>query len=394
MYQRQEFEIIKSRLEEPRHFIQVVMGPRQVGKTTVVRQALDSVAIPNQFFLADLVPATGTSWIADCWNQTRLVMKTQHLSEIILAIDEIQKISGWSEAVKREWDIDSNNGTNIKVLLLGSSRVMLEKGLADSLMGRFEEIRMSHWRYPEMRDAFGFSLEQYIFFGGYPGAAALVGDEQRWDDYVGSSVIDATINKDILQNTAVTKPALLKQTFELCSSYSGESVSLTKLLGLLQDAGNTTTLSSYLELLSQSGLVCGLQKYSVDQARRRASIPKYQVFNNALKDIFMDCDFNKAVMDRKAWGRIFESAIGCHLVNEAFTHRLSLYYWRDGNSEVDFVLQKKGRVIAIEVKSNAVKDTKGLRDFKEKFHPVQAIIVGDGGISPELFLSMNLNDLF
>lgn len=242
MFTRQEYNIIKKRLEEPRKFIQVVMGPRQVGKSTVVKQVLKDIAIPHLLFLADDVPASNRAWISDCWEQARVLLRVQKASEVVLVIDEIQKIQGWSEIVKKEWDMDSYQDVPVKVLLLGSSRVLLEKGLADSMAGRYEEIRMGHWSYAEMRDAFGWSLDQYVFYGGYPGSATLIEDEDRWSDYVQSAIVDATINKDILQNTVITKPALLKQTFELASAYSGEIVSLTKMLGQLQDAKNTTTL--------------------------------------------------------------------------------------------------------------------------------------------------------
>ena len=394
MFTRQEYNIIKRRLEEPRKFIQVVMGPRQVGKSTVVKQVLKEIAIPHLLFLADDIPASNRAWISDCWEQARVLLRVQKASEVVLVIDEIQKIQGWSEIVKKEWDMDSYQDVSVKVLLLGSSRVLLEKGLADSMAGRYEEIRMGHWSYAEMHDAFGWSLDQYVFYGGYPGSATLIEDEDRWRDYVQSAIVDATINKDILQNTVITKPALLKQTFELASAYSGEIVSLTKMLGQLQDAKNTTTLSGYLNLLEQAGLVGGLQKYSNDMARKRASIPKYQVFNNALKTVFVNKDFSQAVLDRKLWGRIFESAVGSHLMNEAFRHRLSLYYWRDGNDEVDFILQKKSQVIAIEVKSNDEQDTHGLHVFQDKFHPRLSVIVGRSGIPAEAFLSMNLKELF
>lgn len=394
MYVREEYNTIKQRLEEPRRFIQVVMGPRQVGKSTVVKQVLKDLQIPHLLFLADDVPASRKQWVSDCWSQARLFLNVEKAKEVVLVIDEIQKIQGWSEIVKREWDYDSYNDVPVKVLLLGSSRVLLEKDLADSMAGRFEEIRMGHWSYPEMRDAFGWSLEQYVFFGGYPGGAPLIDDENRWSDYISSAIVDATINKDILQNTVIAKPALLKQTFELCSAYSGEIVSLTKMLGQLQDAGNTTTLSAYLNLLSQSGLVGGLQKYANDIARKRSSIPKYQVYNNALKSMFLNSDFHDAIADRKKWGRLFESAIGCFLINETFRYRLNLYYWREGDKEVDFVLQSKGRIVAIEVKSNSDRDTSGLHAFNDKFHPFRAIIVGEGGIPAEAFLCMNLRDLF
>ncbi len=313
---------------------------------------------------------------------------------MILVIDEIQKIENWSEAVKKEWDDDSFHDRNIKVLLLGSSRVMLERGLSESLGGRFEEIRMTHWSYPEMREAFGFTLDQYMYYGGYPGAADLVSDPDRWGQYIQSAIIDATIHKDILLNTPIGKPALLRQTFELGAAYSGELLSLNKMLGSLQDAGNTVTLSGYINLLDESGILCALQKFSVDTARRRASIPKFQVYNNALKIAYHPHTFEQAIMDRKEWGHIYESAIGAWLVSQAFVHRFEVFYWRDHNNEVDFILRKKGIVVAIEVKSNAEKITKGLTSFKEQFNPRAAFIVGKEGINADDFLSMDINTLF
>ena len=394
MYKRAEFQTIKSRLEENRRFIQVVMGPRQVGKSTVVKQVLKELDIPYQMFSADNVPATNSGWIANCWEATRSLQKNKDYESIVLVIDEIQKISNWSEAVKKEWDNDTFHDRNIKVLLLGSSRVLLEKGLSESLAGRFEEIRMSHWSYTEMKECFGFTLDQYIYYGGYPGAATLINDADRYQQYIQSGIVDATINKDILMDTPISKPALLRQTFELGSAYSGQLLSLNKMLGALQDAGNTATLAGYIHLLDESGLLCGLQKYSIDTARRKASIPKLQVYNNALKMIYNPLTFEEAITNRQAWGHIFESAIGAYLVSQSFVHRFEVFYWRERNDEVDFILRKKGSVIAIEIKSNAEKQTCGLESFKKLFSPKTAFIVGDGGISAEEFLSMDIRKLF
>lgn len=312
----------------------------------------------------------------------------------MVVIDEIQKIANWSEVVKKEWDDDSFHDRNIKVLLLGSSRVMLEKGLSESLAGRFEEIRMTHWSYPEMRDGFGLSLNQYIFYGGYPGAATLIDDADRFQQYIQSAIIEATINRDILMDTPISKPALLRQTFELGAAYSGELLSLNKMVGALQDAGNTATLAGYLNLLDESGLLCGLQKFSIDTARRKASIPKLQVYNNALKTVYSPLTFEQAIADRRQWGRIFESGIGAHLVNQSFKKRFELFYWCERNDEVDFILRKKGMVVAIEVKSTAEKSTTGLEKFRELFSPHKSIIVGDGGVSAKEFLEMDINALF
>lgn len=394
MYKRSIYHTIIKRLEEHRMFIQVVMGPRQIGKSTVVKQVLDDLGKPYLLYSADTIPSTSPKWISECWANARLQMRAQQLEEMILVIDEVQKLKNWSEYVKKEWDADSLNHINLKVVLLGSSRVLLEKDLAESLMGRYEEIRMSHWSYPEMREAFNMSLEQYIYYGGYPGAAQLIEDEERWANYVNGAIIDATINKDIMMDSPISKPALLRQTFELSVAYSGKILSLTKMLGALQDAGNTVTLAGYLNLLGDSGLVTGLQKYSVDMARKRASIPKYQVYNNALLSVLSGLSFKEAVTDSKRWGQIFESAIGAYIISEAFVHRFEVYYWREGNDEVDVVLKKNQKIVAIEVKSNGETKTTGMERFHKLFNPLATIVVGENGIQPELFLSMDLRKLF
>lgn len=394
MYKRVQYQTIIKRLKEDRHFLQVVLGPRQVGKTTVVKQVLKDLGLPFQLYSADSVPATQTGWISDCWNTARIQMRIENKPEFILVIDEVQKIKNWSEVVKKEWDADTFNDINIKVVLLGSSRVLLEKGLSDSMMGRFEEIRMTHWSYPEMRDAFGISLEQYIYFGGYPGAAFLIEDEERWSQYINGAIIDATINKDILYDSPIGKPALLRQTFELGASYSGEIVSLTKMIGSLQDAGNTTTLAGYLNLLGDSGLLTGLQKFAMDKSRQRASAPKFQVYNNALKTVYSDLTYKEAILNRKEWGRIFESAIGAHIISNAFIGDYDVFYWREKDKEVDYILKKKSRIVAIEVKSNNETYNAGLEEIRKMYHPYATMVVGEGGMKVEDFLSINPAKLF
>ena len=396
MYQRTQYQTIVDRLLEPRRFIQVIMGPRQVGKTTIVKQALKTLEkdIPHLMFSADNIPANQNMWISDCWASARAKMKVENNKEMILVIDEIHKLKGWSEVVKREWDSDSFYDVNLKVILLGSSRVMLQKGLADSLAGRFETVKMTHWNYAEMRDAFGLSIDEYIYYGGYPGAASLIKDPDRWSAYIRDSIIDATINKDILYDTPIGKPALLRQTFELGASYSGQIVSLTKMTGSLQDAGNTTTLSGYINLLKDSGLLAGIQKYSVDKARQKASIPKFQVLNNALLNIYSGYALPEALQSPKIWGRLFESAIGAHLLSEALTGNYDVFYWRDDNLEVDYILKKGNKIVAIEVKSNSDTTNKGLSVFREKYRPHTSLIVGKGGIEATKLLEINPSKLF
>lgn len=393
MYQRYHTQVVTNRINEPRKFIQVLLGPRQVGKSTIIKQVLEQTTIPYLFYSADAEPVTYGTWISSCWANARRKIKTDNLSEFLLVIDEIQKVPNWSESVKKEWDSDTMNNINIKVIVLGSSRVMLERGLSESLMGRFEVIKVGHWSYPEMRDAFGFSLDQYLFFGGFPGAASLISDEERWGDYVATTIVDATIHKDILLNASITKPALLRQTFELASMYSGELLSYTKMLGILNDVGNTTTLSSYAELLNQAHILCGLSKYAVDESRRRASVPKWQVFDNSLKTVFISQAFTDVIQNHTLWGRVVESAVGAYILNQAFLHRMKVYYWREGDKEVDFVIQKGNHIVALEVKSNSENYSKGLDFFTQRFHPTAGYIVGQAGFPIEEFLSINLTDL-
>ena len=396
MYQREQYKAIVDRLRQPRKFIQVIMGPRQVGKTTLIKQVIKELEdeIPYLMFSADNIPVTQNSWISDCWVTARAQLKLENSKDLILIIDEIQKLNDWSEVVKKEWDEDSFSDVNLKVILLGSSRVMLQKGLADSLTGRFETIKMTHWSYVEMRDAFDMTLDEYIYFGGYPGVAPLIRDFGRWGNYIRDSIVDATINKDILYDTVIGKPALLKQTFELGAFYSGQIISLTKIAGSLQGAGNTTTLSNYLNILRDSGLLTGIQKFSVDKARQRASIPKFQVFNSALRNVFSGYAFPEVMRDPKVWGRLFESAIGAHLVSEVLTGNYEVYYWRDGNLEVDYILKKDNKIVAIEVKSNSSTTSKGLSVFRERYKPYSSFVVGKGGIDAEKFLGIKPVNLF
>jgi predicted AAA+ superfamily ATPase len=391
---RSQEKLLKNRLNEPRKLIQVILGPRQVGKTTLVLNVLDKIKIKHVFASADNVIESQSIWIEQLWESVRLQMKQQDLPEFLLVIDEIQKISNWSEAVKKMWDEDSRKGIDIKLVLLGSSRLLIQNGLTESLAGRFEVFPMTHWTYSEMKEAFNFSVEQYIYFGAYPGAASFVQDETRWKNYVRNSLIETTISKDILMMTRIDKPALLKRLFELGCLYSGQILAFNKLLGELQDAGNTTTLSHYLALLSDSGLLSGLEKFSGTTIRKRASKPKFQVHNTALWSAQQGLTFEEIRIQPKIWGRLVESAIGAHLINACYLDNMRLYYWREGNDEVDFVLEKDNRIISLEVKSGKVSNSKGMFVFKKMYLPEKSLLVGGDGISIDDFLLISPMELF
>lgn len=392
-YIRSQYQILLKRINEPRKFIQVLAGPRQVGKSTLVGQVLRDVTVPYTFENADGVTPEDTDWIRRVWESARVSMQLLHEEERLLVIDEVQKIDNWSEAVKLEWDKDSREGRNIKVVLLGSSRLLIKKGLTESLAGRFELIRITHWSYAEMRDAFGFTIDQYIYFGGYPGPAMMIGDEKRWKKYIKDSLVAPAIEKDVILTSNIYKPALMKRTFELGCGYSGELLSLTKMIGQLQDAGNVTTVAGYIEILSQCALICGLQKFANDDSRKYNSIPKFQVFNNALLTAYKGHTFVRDRQDTEAWGRWVESAVGAYLVSQAEELEYKVYYWRERNDEVDFIVVSNDVTLAIEVKSGRRKMNSGLPKFSEAFHPTRSFVVGTGGIPLETFLSCNLADL-
>lgn len=395
-YQRIEKAIIQKRLqEEPRRFIQVIYGPRQVGKTTLVRQVIKDMNASNTFVAADAIPAGDRIWIAQQWENARLIQNQNPEIPHLLIIDEVQKIDNWSEQVKAEWDRDTAEERDIRVILLGSSRLMLQQGLTESLAGRFEAIYLGHWSYKEMKEAFGLTPEEYIWFGGYPGAITLMEDEDRWKNYVRDALLETSISKDILMLTRVDKPALMKRLFEIGSAYSGQILSFTKVMGQLADAGNTTTLANYLELLNEAGLLAGLEKYSPNLVRKRSSSPKFMVHNTAIMSGISNETLETLQADHRAWGRWVESAVGAHLVNQAFKEKkLTVYYWREGNEEVDFVVEYKKRIIALEVKTSKVGGLAGLNAFAKQFRPEKSLVIGTDGIPWEEFLQLDVLSLY
>lgn len=390
MYERIHLQWLIDRIQERRRFIQVVVGPRQVGKTTVITQLIQRQEYGYYFVSADTVAASNGSWLQQQWEIARL--KMGDTEEFLLVIDEIQKIDNWSETVKLLWDADSRNKLNLKVILLGPSR-LLQQGLTESLAGRFEMIYMGHWSFGEMQQAFGWNVQQYVWFGGYPGSAELITKEERWKSYVQHSLIETSISKDILMLTRVDKPALMKRLFELGCFYSGQILSFNKILGQLQDAGNTTTLSHYLELLNTAGLLGGLEKFAANAIRTRSSSPKFQVHNTALISAQRHELFTDIQAQPEEWGRIVESAVGAHLMNHSITEGFKVSYWRYINEEVDFVLEHKGKLIGLEVKSGFKKPLSGLQAFQKHFHPDKVLLIGTGGLPWEEFLEMNPGQL-
>jgi len=385
-FKRAVFDTVYRRIVEKRRFMQILAGPRQVGKTTLAQQTIKTLNIPCHYISADEPTLQGAGWIEAQWEIARL--KTgPSANEALLIIDEVQKLPNWSETVKRLWDEDTRRGVPLKVLLLGSSVLLIQQGLSESLAGRFELIPVTHWSLSEMQACFGLTVDQYIYYGGYPGAAGLISEPQRWTNYLRDSLIETTVSRDILLTNRVHKPALFRQLFYLACEYSGQVVSYQKMVGQLQEAGNTTTLSHYLQLLDNAGLVCGMLKYAGQQVRTRSSSPKLMVHNTALMSALLGMHFSQVRQQPQIWGRWVESAIGAHLLNSSRSQNIEIFYWRQANQEVDFILKRNAVVTAIEVKGSAkTAGTSGLDAFEKAFGKCRKLLVGGQGISPDEFL--------
>ncbi len=392
MFRRHKYSLLRQRLEEPRRFLQVLVGPRQVGKTTLARQVMDDSELPSHYASADEPGLKGRDWLEQQWEVGRslTVSEDRQKSPALLVLDEIQKIPGWSETVKRLWDEDGAGGLPLRVLLLGSSTLLVQRGLGESLAGRFEIIRLMHWSYREMNEAFGMDLESYLFFGGYPGAVSLIHDPERWTRYILDSLIEPAISRDILLMTRVDKPALLRRLFELGCAWSGRVLSYQKLLGQLQDAGNTTTLAHYLELLETAGLLAGLQKYAGGKVKRRASSPKFLALNTALMTALSGAALQKDAEEKDNFrGRLVETAVGAYLYNSFAGTDTQLFYWSARNAELDFVLRRGDKLAAIEVKSGTrQRPVPGLTAFCREFKVTRKLLVGGDGLPLKDFLSI------
>ena len=365
----------------------LILGPRQVGKTTLVRQVLERSRLEAHYASADEPTLRGRHWLEEQWDAARLKARDAGKRGAILAIDEAQKIPDWSETVKRLWDEDTAGRLRLKVIILGSAPVLVQRGLSESLAGRFEVLYLPHWSFAEMREAFGWDVDRYLFFGGYPGAAPLAADQDRWRRYIVDALIETTISRDVLLLTRVDKPALLRRLFQLACAYSGQVLSYQKMLGQLQEAGNTTTLAHYLDLLAGAGMVAGLQKFSGQNVRQRGSSPKLIVLNTALMSATSGLRLEVARADGEFWGRLTESAVGAHLANAAAAGLCETFYWLDRNHEVDFVVRTGRVVTAIEVKSARRRSAlPGIAAFDAAFRPKRKLLVGGDGIPIEEFL--------
>ncbi|MBU1016927.1 MAG: ATP-binding protein [Patescibacteria group bacterium] len=358
------------------NFIQVVVGPRQVGKTTLVLQILKRWEGPKLYETADIPGTPPLLWLEKIWNQARDIPQTKE--DTLLVVDEVQKIPHWSEMVKKLVDEDKRTKRKIRVVLLGSSSLLVQKGLQESLAGRFELHRHYQWSYPECQKAFGLTLPEYFFFGGYPGGLIIRNDFARWSGYIRDSLIESVLAKDILLTSPVSKPALLRQTFSLAVGHPAQIISYQKMLGSLIDAGNVTTIASYLRLLASSFLIIPLERYSGSVMRQRGSQPKIVVLDNSLISSTNNMSKEEFLLDSSWRGRVTENAVGAKLWVETEKIGGKLFYWRERDKEVDYVVKIGKDIFAVEVKSGVVKEkpTSGLEFFLKKYPRANGIVIG------------------
>ena len=384
--------ILLDHLTKGPNLLQMVVGPRQVGKTFALKQVISKWKGPSHYASADLPIAPDAYWIESQWQSARQFLKKKK-GTVLLVLDEVQKVPRWSEVVKALFDEDRHKRYPLRTVLLGSAALKIQSEAGDSLAGRFERLYCSHWSWKECQRAFGWVLDQWLYYGGYPRAAQLIESQQRWSSHIVDSLIDSVLSRDVLQMTPIVKPALLRQLFMLSVHTPAQILSYNKMLGQLQDAGNTVTLAHYLNLLSSAFLVTGLQKWSQGLARSRASSPKLIVWNNALITSLASLPYDQYRQRRELWGRLVENAVGAHLLNHS-SPSVGVYYWRHRNDEVDFILEKGRNLLLIEVKSGLPKTSKGLDQLKKFVPKAKALIVGTGGVPLEQFFSSEPTDWF
>lgn len=388
VYKRPHFEKIMKRIEGPRFFMQVLAGPRQVGKSTLAHQVREAISFPSHYASTDGSALHDSKWIVRQWEIARqMAKKANNDLGALLILDEIQKVPHWSEFVKKLWDEDTLNKLNLKVMLLGSATLLIQTGLGESLAGRFEVIPISHWSFKECCEAFDWTLDQFAYFGGYPGAAQLIKDEERWSDYIIDSIIETSISRDVMLMTRIYKPALLRAVFELGCRCTGRILSYQTMLGQIQDAGNISILAHYLELLSEVGLIGGLKKFFTDPLHQRASSSKLQVFNTALTTAQSHLSFKEMRQDEDAWKKLIECCIGGHIINSALGTKIEVFYWKKESNEVDFVIRKGKTVITITVENDKRGlNLRGVERFTRLYSPQHNLFVGKQGIPIDQFL--------
>lgn len=361
-------ELERRSREPPPGRVQVLTGPRQVGKTTLLLEL--ARRLPNAVYHAvDTPEAAMPGWWEAIWRDVQ--SRTKHGPAVVL-LDEIQYLANWDRLMKAKVDEIQRNKLAVNVAVSGSSALLVGRGLKETMAGRFEKLRLLHWSAADLQAAFSLTDDEAVAHlvrrGSYPGAFPLRADSARWRAYLRDSIIEPAIGRDILLMEPVRKPALLRQLFLVCLGHPAEIVSLQKLAGELHAAGALETVAHYLAVLEQAYLVAGLEKFSPRMLRRRAAPPKIVVLNNALMAALEE------VSDaHPRWGLWVENACLAH----AWNRGQELFYWREEPLEVDGVFMGSWGNWAVEVKAGSfsARDLGGLLEFCRRYPEFQPLVL-------------------
>lgn len=388
--QKEIYQSVVSALANNNSKILIVEGPRQAGKTTMVQRALNELGLKATYANADNEYTDNRLFIHNAWEKKRRSANSQ-----LIVLDNIQHIRNWSTLLQAEYEADMAIGKQPRVVLIAASCAPFYRDMETDFMQQNSTIlRLSLWTWADMRDAFGWSLDQYIFFGGYPGLGEIVAKGRPWRNYVRSKLIEPALTNDILIDVRLYKPHVLLQILEEGISYQGEVRSLNGILENTDGAGNTIILSTYLEFLHNAHILYAIRKYSEMMDRRRASIPKMQVHGNAIAAYYKNWRFPKTLQQDKKRHEILLSAVGAHLLNRSFLEGYKITCFWDRYSSIDFIISdSRGRDILINL--CRPKADNALAYFTRHYGSFRTILVGDGGqMSVEEILDCTIADLF
>ncbi len=367
---------MRRRLREPAPSrMQFLVGPRQVGKTTLLLELAKDFGESAVYASADVPEAALPNWREGMWR--RVLELAQARKGAVLLLDEVQYLPEWSRWLKGRFDAVLRDKTPLHIVATGSSALHVGEGSRETMAGRFEKTVLTHWCATDLGALAGISsdlaAERFVSHGGYPGAVGLWNEPARWRSYLRDAIIEPAIGRDILSLEKVRKPALLRQVFALAAAHPAEILSLDKMAGALAEKGALETIAHYLELLEEAFLVKPLRKFSGRELRRRKSPPKLVVLNNGLlagTDLQPSRDTDPA-----RWGRWLENACLAHAINRGH----EVYYWREEPWEVDaVVIGSSGRWI-VEVKSGpfTAEDLRGLAHATTRFPDFKPLVVCD-----------------
>jgi uncharacterized protein len=376
-------ELLSRRLAEPAPGrIQLLAGPRQVGKTTLLLQAAERHGKAAIYAAADGPEAALPGFWERLWIRAEETAASHGRAVVLL--DEAHRLPDWAGHLKAEWDRLRRKKLTVHVVASGSSALRLAAGSRESLAGRFERITLTHWSASSLAEVFGLppaeAAQALVSMGAYPGAFEFRHDLARWRAYVRDSILEPAIGRDILALAAVRRPALLRQVFGVCASAPAQIVSLQKIQGQLQDAGALETLAHYLSLLEEAFIVAPLGKHAARPARRRAAPPKLVTLSNAL----LAAVDPRGIPDRSGeparFGAWVENACLAHAWNAG--QRVS--YWREEPLEVDAVVEGSWGSWAIEVKTGPISsaDLKGIGEFTRRHPGFRALVLCDEAARP------------